>query len=155
MSNSGDAGPISQGLLGSLNHVAIVVRSTAEALALYRDRLGLRVIDSEVLEAQQVRLTQLDLGVCDLQLVEPLAGHPDREAVLGGGERLHHLCFNVANLASATTALDSRGVVVRDKEPREGPRGRVAVFIDPLTTRDVLIELTTDAPARGGERDDR
>jgi methylmalonyl-CoA/ethylmalonyl-CoA epimerase len=140
--------------LGPLNHVAIVVESTAEALALYRDRLGLRVIDSEVLEDQHVRLTQIDLGACDLQLVEPLADHPDRAVMLAGGERLHHLCFNVEDLASATAALRERGVAARDKEPRSGPRGRAAVFMDPLATRGVLVELTARGPDRGAERDD-
>jgi methylmalonyl-CoA/ethylmalonyl-CoA epimerase len=155
MSSSGHRDRMAQEPLGPLNHVAIIVESTAEALALYRDRLGLRVVDSEVLEDQHVRLTQIDLGACDLQLVEPLADHPDRAAVLAGGERLHHLCFNVGDLASATAALHERGVAARDKEPRSGPRGRVAVFMDPVTTRDVLIELTASGPDRDAERDDR
>jgi hypothetical protein len=43
-----------------------------------------------VLEDQHVRLTQIDLGACELQLVEPSADHPDRAVVLAGGERLHH-----------------------------------------------------------------
>jgi methylmalonyl-CoA/ethylmalonyl-CoA epimerase len=133
--------------LGPLNHVAIVVRSTAEALALYRDKLGLRVIDTEVLEDQHVRLTQLDLGACDLQLMEPLADHPDRAGLLADGERLHHLCFNVGDLAAATRTLIGRGVRGRDNKPRSGPRGRVAVFMDPVTTGDVLIELTAGGPA--------
>ena len=140
--------------LGPLNHVAIVVESTAEALAFYRDKLGLRVVDSEVLEDQHVRLTQIDLGACDLQLVEPMADHPDRAAMLAGGERLHHLCFNVGDLASATAALNERGVAARDREPRSGPRGRLAVYMYPVTTRDVLIELTASGPDRNAERDD-
>jgi methylmalonyl-CoA/ethylmalonyl-CoA epimerase len=154
MSSSRPTDPMAPGPLGPLNHVAIVVESTVEALALYRDRLGLRVVDSEVLEDQHVRLTQIDLGACDLQLVEPLADHPDRAALLAGGERLHHLCFNVGDLASATAALHERGVTARDKEPRSGPHGRVAVFMDPVTTRDVLIELTASGPDRGAEQYD-
>jgi methylmalonyl-CoA epimerase len=140
--------------LGSLNHVAIIVESTADALALYHEQLGLRVVDSEVLADQHVRLTQIDLGACELQLVEPLAGHPDRAAVVARGDRLHHLCFNVDDLASATAALRERGVAVRDKKPRGGPRGRLAVFMDPSTTRDVLIELTANRPDGVAERDD-
>jgi methylmalonyl-CoA/ethylmalonyl-CoA epimerase len=149
MSSSEPDSPSLPEPLGPLNHVAIVVRSTTEALVLYRDRLGLRVIDTEVLEDQHVRLTQLDLGVCDLQLVEPLADHPDRAALLADGERLHHLCFTVGHLAEATKTLVGRGVRARDEKPRSGPRGRVAVFMDPATTRDVLIELTADGRAVG------
>ena len=153
VSSSGHADRMTQEPLGPLNHIAIVVESTAEALELYRDRLGLQVVDSEVLEDQRVRLTQINLGACELQLVEPLADHPDRAAMLAGGERLHHLCFNVGDLASATAALHERGVAARDNGPRSGPRGRVAVYMDPATTRNILIELTARGPDRGAERD--
>jgi methylmalonyl-CoA/ethylmalonyl-CoA epimerase len=108
-------------------------------------------VDSEVLEDQRLRLTQLDMGVCDLQLVEPLPDHPDRQAILAGGERLHHLCFSVEDLASAAAVLQERAVAARDKVPRTGPRGRVAIFLDPATTRDVLIELTAVGRGDGAE----
>ena len=139
--------------LGSVDHIAIVVDNTDDALAFYRDKLGLRVIDSELLDDQQVRLTQLDLGTCDLQLVEPLAGHPDRVSMLEGGERLHHLCFSVNDIRSATAALRRRGVFSRDKTPRSGPRGRIAAFMEPATTRGVLIELTAEGAGPGTDPD--
>ena len=44
-----------------LDHIAIVVSDTDEALAFYRDALGLPLLFSEVLEEQAVRLTHLDL----------------------------------------------------------------------------------------------
>ena len=134
--------------VGSVNHIAIVVERTADALAFYEDGLGLRVIDSEILADQHVRLTQLDMGTCELQLVEPLDGHPDRAAMLAAGERLHHVCFDVDDMRTSVSLLRRRGVIARDATPRGGPRGRLAVFMEPTTTRGVLFELTaggTDA----------
>lgn len=55
-----------------LDHIAIIVSKTEEALAFYRDRLGLAVLLSEELPEVGVRLTHLDLGPVELQLVEPL-----------------------------------------------------------------------------------
>jgi len=58
--------------LRRLDHVAVVVRSTEDALRYYGDQLGLRVHSTEELDAPHVRLTYLDVGNAFLQLVEPL-----------------------------------------------------------------------------------
>ena len=133
--------------VGSVNHIAIVVERTADALAFYEDGLGLRVIDSEILADQHVRLTQLDMGTCSSSSWSPRR-HPDRAAMLAAGERLHHVCFDVDDMRTSVSLLRRRGVIARDATPRGGPRGRLAVFMEPTTTRGVLFELTaggTDA----------
>ena len=61
--------------LRRLDHVAIVVRDTDEALRFYRDHLGLRVVSSEEIPAPRVRLTHLNAGnAYDLALTN-LEGH--------------------------------------------------------------------------------
>ncbi len=59
-------------LVRRLDHVAIVVKSTADALRFYEGDLGLRVQSSEEIETPPVRLTYVDAGNAFLQLVEPL-----------------------------------------------------------------------------------
>jgi methylmalonyl-CoA/ethylmalonyl-CoA epimerase len=46
----------------SLDHVAIVVPDTDAALTIWRDRVGLKVLFSEVVNNGALRLTHLDLG---------------------------------------------------------------------------------------------
>ena len=128
-----------------LDHIAIVVSDTDEALAFYRDALGLPLLFSEVLEEQAVRLTHLDLGNTHLQLVQPLRDdHPLRDYLNQHGEGLHHLCFLVENVPQTMEVLPEHGLVSRDQAPRRGPRGRQAAFIQPETTRRVLLEITAD-----------
>ena len=130
-------------LFESLDHIAIVVADTEDALAFYRDVLGFPVLFSEVLEEQSVRLTHLNLGACHLQLVQPLAQeHPLAEFLRQRGEGLHHLCWRVRDVPKAMDALSARRLALRDRTPRRGPRGRQAVFIDPASTRGVLLEIT-------------
>ena len=79
-------------LVRRLDHVAVLVRSTDEALRFYADHVGLSVVSSEEIDSPHVRLTYLDTGNAFLQLVEPL----DAESPLGvwldkHGEGLHHL----------------------------------------------------------------
>jgi methylmalonyl-CoA/ethylmalonyl-CoA epimerase len=133
----------------SLDHIAVVVKDTDEALAFYRDVLGFPVLFSEVLEEQSVRLTHLDLGNVHLQLVQPLReDHPLSEHLRRHGEGLHHLCLRVDSVPGAIQALPERGLRSRDAEPRRGPKGRQAAFIDPATTRGVLLEITGETELR-------
>jgi len=95
----------------ALDHAAIVVADTGAALSFYRDKLGLSVVFSEVLEEQGVRLTHLDLGNSQLQLVEPLTeSHPLQETLRLYGERIYHLCFAVDRLSESLAELKSQGV---------------------------------------------
>jgi methylmalonyl-CoA/ethylmalonyl-CoA epimerase len=121
-----------------LDHVAVLVPDTDAALAFYRDRLGLSVHSSEVLQSPHVRLTYLDTGNAYLQLVEPLDGATVLEQWLREhGEGLHHICFGVDDVPEAVRELSDPGA---DVVVGSG-RGRVSAFV---TARDngIRIECT-------------
>jgi len=112
--------------LRRLDHVAIVVRDTDEALRFYRDHLGLRVVSSEEIPAPRVRLTHLDAGNAYVQLVEPLtADSPVARWLDERGEGLHHLCFGVDDVAASIAELSDDGSAVT----LGSGRGRVSGFV--------------------------
>ena len=129
-----------------LDHIAIVVRDTEEALAFYRERLGLPLLFTELRDEQGVRLTHLDTGTgVHLQLVQPLTPeHALSQYLDERGEGLHHFCFLVDNVEKAIEELPALGLPSRDPKPRRGPNGRQAAFIQPSQTRGVLIEITSE-----------
>ncbi len=130
-------------LFNKLDHIAIVVRDTDQALAFYRDRLGLPVILSEKIATGNVRLTHLDMGNVQLQLVQPLTpDHPLQAHLDQHGEGLHHLCFQTDDVAQSLGKLGERELRAKSETPHDAPRGRKAGFIDPETTRGVLWEMT-------------
>jgi methylmalonyl-CoA/ethylmalonyl-CoA epimerase len=109
-----------------LDHVAVLVRSTDDALHFYRDRLGLAVHSSEELDTPRVRLTYLDAGNAYVQLVEPL----DPTSPLGvwldeHGEGLHHICFGVDDVRAAVQELSDPGSEV----VLGSCRGRLSSFL--------------------------
>jgi len=121
-----------------LDHVAVLVRSTDDALRFYRDRLGLAVHSSEELDAPPVRLTYLDAGNAYVQLVQPL----DSTSPLGAwleehGEGLHHICFGVDDVPTAVAELSDPG---SDVVLGSG-RGRLSSFVT-ANGRGVRIECT-------------
>ncbi len=125
--------------LRRLDHVAVLVRSTDEALRFYESHLGLRCHSSEVIPEPHVRLTYLDAGNVFLQLVEPL----DPDSALGTllheqGEGLHHICFGVDDVEATVTALSDPGAEVK----LGNGRGRMSSFVTADGSHGVRVECT-------------
>lgn len=125
-------------LLRRLDHVAVVVRDTDEALGYFSGTLGLAVASSEEIASPRVRLTYLDAGNAYLQLVEPLSGDSEVARWLDtNGEGLHHVCFGVDDVPSAVEALSG--------EPPSSlgsGRGRVSAFVPGTDGHGVRVECT-------------
>jgi methylmalonyl-CoA/ethylmalonyl-CoA epimerase len=134
-----DGSSVGVSLVRRLDHVAIVVRSTADALRFYEGHLGLRVASTELLEKPAVRLTYIDAGNAYLQLVEPLDGASAVASFLDEqGEGLHHICFGVDDVERGAAAIADPGVQI---ELGNG-RGRVSAFVPTDRSHGVRIECT-------------
>jgi len=130
--------------LNRLDHIAILVSDTDKALEIFHQKLGFPLVFSEILEDQGVRLTHLDMGGVQLQLVQPLRDDiPLAKVLAEKGEGLHHMCFYVDELARSVDDLRMKGVGCRDAVPRSAPAGKRAVFLKPEDTYGVLVELTS------------
>jgi methylmalonyl-CoA/ethylmalonyl-CoA epimerase len=129
-------------LFRSLDHVAIVVADTEEALKVWRDQVGLEVLYSEDVNDGTIRLTHLDLGNTHLQLVEPLTSdHPLRQWLAEHGPGLHHICMKVDNVEQAFHNLPELGLPVA-KVIHQGTQGKRALFLDRAATQGVQVEVT-------------
>ena len=126
-------------LLRRLDHVAVLVRSTDDALRYYEGRLGLPVHSTEEIDAPPVRLTYLDAGNTFLQLIEPLDPSSPLAVWLDEhGEGLHHICFGVENVEATVPFLSDEGTV-----PTLGSgRGRISGFVATGASHGVRIECT-------------
>jgi methylmalonyl-CoA/ethylmalonyl-CoA epimerase len=122
-----------------LDHVAVVVRDTEAALLNYRDRFGLEVVHTEVLETPPVRLTYLDCGNAYLQLVEPLADSPVAEWLATRGEGLHHIGFAADDPLAAAAELAPDGAPA---PVRGSGRGRVSSFVTGEPPNGARLEFT-------------
>ena len=126
-------------MLRRLDHVAVLVRNTDDALRYYRDRLGLEVCASEEIPTPHVRLTYLSTGNAYVQLVEPLDSDGQLAATLEEkGEGLHHICFGVDDVAEAVASLNDDGTPVT----LGSGRGRLSGFISTGDSHGVRIECT-------------
>jgi methylmalonyl-CoA/ethylmalonyl-CoA epimerase len=127
-------------IIRRLDHVALVVSDTAQALEYFSGSLGLQVAHAEELESPRVRLTYLDVGNAFIQLVEPLDSDSDVAHVLRSeGEGVHHLCFGVRDVAGALEVLSDS---VSRRLPLGQGRGRVSGFVGGPVRYGIRVECT-------------
>lgn len=137
-------------MLSGVDHVAIVVRDTEEALRFWRDTLGLEVLFTTSGQGGTVALTNLALGNSHLQLVEPLAEDHPLLAWLGERESaLHHLGIAVGDVSAYRARAVAEGLVDAETPLIAATLGRRAIFLDPTRTGEVVIEIIDRMGERG------
>jgi len=125
-----------------LDHVGIAVKNVDEALAFYRDGLGLHVEVPEEVASQLVRAHFIPAGQAALELLEPtssdsvIARYTEKR-----GPGLHHITLRVDDIQAALEQLRVRGVRLIDEQPRAGAEGALVAFIHPSSAHGVLVEL--------------
>ena len=128
-----------------LDHVGIAVADLAQALAFYRDALGLEVDPAEDVPSQQVRAHFIPAGEAALELLEATApDSPIAKFVEKRGPGLHHITLRVGDIRAALARLKERGVRLIDEEPRPGAHHSLVAFIHPSAAHGVLVELKQD-----------
>ncbi|MGB8347688.1 MAG: methylmalonyl-CoA epimerase [Ktedonobacteraceae bacterium] len=127
-----------------IDHVAIIVRNIEEALAFYRDTLGIAPGAIKAVPTEQVRIAFLPMGGpggSEIELIEPLTADSSLARFLEKrGEGLHHICLEVDDIDAALAEMQARGAAVLDQQPRPAAEGR-AIFLHPKGTHGVLLEL--------------
>ncbi len=127
-----------------IDHVAIIVRNIEQALAFYRDTLGITPREIKEVPTEQVRIAFLPMGGpggSEIELLEPT--NPDSSLARfleKRGEGLHHICLEVDDIDAALAGMQAKGAPVLDKQPRLSAEGR-AIFLHPKGTHGVLLEL--------------
>jgi methylmalonyl-CoA/ethylmalonyl-CoA epimerase len=131
-------------MIGRLNHVAIAVRDIAAASRLYRDMLGADVSEPVPQPEHGVTTVFITLPNTKVELISPLGANSPIAKFLerspDGG--IHHVCYEVANIAAARDELKRRGArVLGDGEPKTGAHGKPVLFLHPKDFFGTLIEL--------------
>lgn len=137
--------------IGTIHHVAVVVRSIEASLPRYRELFGwVPEADPREFASQRVRLCFLATGAAPaprIELVEPTDPDSGVARLLEArGEGIHHVCLTSDDLPADLAALAEAEAELIDRAPRAGAHGAVA-FVHPRTLNGVLWELLQ--PAEG------
>lgn len=107
----------------------------------HRDVLGLELESVLDIETDRVRIAFLGVGESKVELVQPTDDTTGVARFLASkGEGVHHVCYEVADVAAALDRMAGEGVELIDRAPRRGAEGPVA-FVHPRSGHGVLVEL--------------
>ena len=135
--------------IGPVDHLGVAVRSLENALAFYRDALGMSPSEPEEVATEGVRVVFLPVGESRIELLEPLNDEsPIARFLEKRGEGIHHVCLRVSSLEKTLDDVERGGGQIIPPRIRTGAGGRRIAFLHPRSTGGVLIELK-EYPAKG------
>ncbi len=125
-----------------IHHLGVAVPDLDEAVETYRRLFGAEVELRETLDEQGVETALLRIGDDRIELLASL----DPDTPVGRflerrGPGMHHVAFEVDDVAAELAALAAQGAELIDETPRRGLNGMNIAFIHPHATGGVLAEL--------------
>jgi len=129
-----------------MDHVGVAVKNLDEAIGVYRDILGFKLLGVHVLTERKVRVAFLSTGgETQIELLEPLGSEsPVAKFLESRGEGIHHIAVKVDDIEKALEELKKKGVMLVDEKPRAGAEGKKIAFVHPKSTKGVLLELVME-----------
>ena len=125
-----------------INHIGIAVKNIETATPFYRDVLGMNFEGTEEVVEQKVRVAFLQIGESRIELLEPTSpDSPVAKFLEKNGEGIHHVAYEVDDLAASLAELQAKEVRLIDQSPRKGAHGASIAFIHPKASGGVLTEL--------------
>jgi len=130
-----------------IDHVGVALPELDPALSVLRGTFGMPVVHREIVEEQGVEAVLLDVGENHVELLAPLGEDtPVGRFLAKRGPGLHHIAYQVSDIAAALGSLRSAGMRLIDESPRVGIRGSRVAFVHPSSAGGVLTELVQPAP---------
>ncbi|MDQ3169914.1 MAG: methylmalonyl-CoA epimerase [Acidobacteriota bacterium] len=144
----------STGLNLAIDHLGVAVTDIDAALAFWRDALGLTLEPVEEVASQRVRAHFMPAGGAAIELLEATtADSPIAKYTAKRGPGLHHVTFDVPDIAAALARLKAAGVTLIDDAARPGAHGSLVAFIHPSSAHGVLVELKQRLTTHGSRQE--
>lgn len=129
-----------------IDHIGIAVEDLDAAIALYEQTVGMALVHREVVAEQGVEAVLLDVGENHVELLAPLGPDtPVGKFLAKRGPGLHHVAYQVTDIALTLTQLSAAGIQLIDQTPRTGIRQSQVAFVNPRSTGGVLTEIVQPA----------
>jgi methylmalonyl-CoA/ethylmalonyl-CoA epimerase len=135
-----------------IEHIGIATHKIDDALVFWRDALGLRVVETEEVAEQGVRVAMLPVGEPRVELLEPTSdASPVAKFLEKRGPGIHHIAVRVDDIRATLQRLKEQGARLIDDAPRVGAGGCLVAFVHPSAAGGVLLELVEHTAATAHE----
>jgi methylmalonyl-CoA/ethylmalonyl-CoA epimerase len=128
----------------AIHHIGVAVRDLDEATDTYEQVLGARLERRETLAGQGVEAVSVLVGTGRVELLASLGEDtPVAKFIAKRGPGMHHVAYEVEDLAGELATLTASGVELIDSQPRQGLYGLQVAFVHPDAVHGVLTELVS------------
>jgi len=125
-----------------VEHIGIAVKSLSAAIPLFERLLDSSCYKVEHVESEMVNTAFFQIGETKIELLE--SQEPDgviAKFIASKGEGMHHIAFEVNDLASEVDRLKKEGFIILNEIPKKGADNKLICFVHPKSSNGVLIEL--------------
>jgi methylmalonyl-CoA epimerase len=127
-----------------IHHLGVAVEDLETAVDTYSRLFGAEVEHRGTMEDQGVKAASLRVGDGRVELLEPLGSDtPVGRFLAKRGPGMHHVAYEVSDLAASLTELAGAGAELIDERPREGLFGLEVAFVHPDSVHGVLSEVVS------------
>jgi len=124
-----------------MHHVAFAHRDP-EVLGALGELFGLEAGEAE--DGPGFAERMFPVGDCYLQTLEATGAGVVERFLERRGPALHHVAFEVADVAAAVEELLAKGTRMVDERPRPGGGGTLIAFVHPSACGGLLVELVQE-----------
>ena len=125
-----------------IEHLGIAIKSLETSDNLFAKLLGKSSYKQESVEREGVTTSFYQLGESKIELLEatnpesPIAKFIDKK-----GEGIHHIAFEVEDIAAEMARLEAEGFQLLHTEPKRGADNKLICFLHPKSSGGILVEL--------------
>lgn len=128
--------------MNKIEHIGIAVKNLEESNALFAKLFGKPHYKMESVESEGVNTSFFKVGENKIELLEATnENSPIAKFLSKKGEGVHHIAFDVTDIAAEIKRLQSEGFVVLNEKPKKGADNKLVAFLHPKSTNGTLIEL--------------
>ena len=127
-------------MIKGVSHIGIAVENLEHARDLYQKLFAKESSEPEWFG--EIHFSFVPFGNTHLELLESTT--PDgvmRKFIEKRGEGVHHISFEVDDIAAELAALKSKGVQLINEKPYYNAHKHLVAFVNPKSTKGVLVEL--------------
>jgi len=129
-------------MIKKIDHIGIAVENLDESIKIFKEQLGLKLIEREEVLEQMVNVAKFRVGNVDIELLEPTSQNsPIAKYIEKKGVGIHHIAYEVDDLDKSIKNLIDKGLRMIDIKPRKGAGNKKIAFIHPKSTIKILTEL--------------
>lgn len=125
-----------------VEHLGIAVQSLEKSVPLFEKLLNTVCYKTETVASEKVNTAFFQKGETKIELLESTeADGVIAKFIERKGEGMHHIAFEVADIAAEMKRLEAEGFQLLNATPKKGADNKLVCFLHPKHTNGVLIEL--------------